>query len=259
VLAVVPALGPLKAELQQGKSAQEQYAAIAEEYQKLQTDYQKQLKDAKTAEERKDAASKRPDPANYAKKMFDIAEKNPKDNAALDALGWVFRNYSVMTSTQDPSSEKIFSLLTGNHAANPGIGELLPLLARNNNPAAEKLLRAVLEKTPSTDAQGQACFALASSLKNQAELAARQKKDSAAVELTKQAETLFDRVVKDFAKVKQGKATLGELAEPELFEIRFLAVGKTAPDITGEDIDGKQFKLSDYRGKVVMLDFWGHW
>ena len=38
-----------------------------------------------------------------------------------------------------------------------------------------------------------------------------------------------------------------------------LAVGQVAPDIAGEDIDGAKFKLSDYRGKVVMLDFWGHW
>jgi cytochrome oxidase Cu insertion factor (SCO1/SenC/PrrC family) len=38
-----------------------------------------------------------------------------------------------------------------------------------------------------------------------------------------------------------------------------LAVGKVAPDIVGEDIDGKEFKLSDYRGKVVVLDFWGNW
>jgi cytochrome oxidase Cu insertion factor (SCO1/SenC/PrrC family) len=32
--------------------------------------------------------------------------------------------------------------------------------------------------------------------------------------------------------------------------------GKRAPEITGEDADGTVFKLSDYRGKVVLLDFW---
>jgi cytochrome oxidase Cu insertion factor (SCO1/SenC/PrrC family) len=31
---------------------------------------------------------------------------------------------------------------------------------------------------------------------------------------------------------------------------------KPAPDIVGTDQDGQEFKLSDYRGKVVMLDFW---
>jgi hypothetical protein len=36
-------------------------------------------------------------------------------------------------------------------------------------------------------------------------------------------------------------------------------VGDIAPEISGEDIDGKKFKLSDYKGKVVVLDFWGNW
>jgi hypothetical protein len=38
-----------------------------------------------------------------------------------------------------------------------------------------------------------------------------------------------------------------------------LAVGQPAPEIQGADLDGVAFKLSDYRGKVVVLDFWGHW
>jgi len=38
-----------------------------------------------------------------------------------------------------------------------------------------------------------------------------------------------------------------------------LQVGRVAPEIEGEDIDGEKFKLSDYRGKVVLLDFWGNW
>ena len=36
-------------------------------------------------------------------------------------------------------------------------------------------------------------------------------------------------------------------------------VGQAAPEIVGEDLDGQAFKLSDYRGKVVVLDFWGNW
>ena len=36
-------------------------------------------------------------------------------------------------------------------------------------------------------------------------------------------------------------------------------VGQMAPDIIGTDIDGVDFKLSDYKGKVVMVDFWGTW
>ena len=32
--------------------------------------------------------------------------------------------------------------------------------------------------------------------------------------------------------------------------------GKPAPEIRGVDADSKSFRLSDYRGKVVLLDFW---
>src|SRR5262245_56058686 len=32
-----------------------------------------------------------------------------------------------------------------------------------------------------------------------------------------------------------------------------------APDLEGTDLEGKTHKLSDYRGKVVVVDFWGSW
>ena len=37
------------------------------------------------------------------------------------------------------------------------------------------------------------------------------------------------------------------------------AVGMPAPDIDGPGLDGKPLKLSDYRGKVVVIVFWGSW
>ena len=36
-------------------------------------------------------------------------------------------------------------------------------------------------------------------------------------------------------------------------------VGRDAPEITGSDLEGKPIRLSDHRGKVVALLFWGHW
>ncbi|MFT4710760.1 MAG: hypothetical protein ACI8Q9_001891, partial [Planctomycetota bacterium] len=39
----------------------------------------------------------------------------------------------------------------------------------------------------------------------------------------------------------------------------FEGVGSMAPDFPAVDTDGEAFRLSDYRGQVVMLDFWGFW
>ena len=36
-------------------------------------------------------------------------------------------------------------------------------------------------------------------------------------------------------------------------------LGKAAPDITLATLDGKPFKLSDHKGKVVLIDFWATW
>jgi predicted Zn finger-like uncharacterized protein len=38
-----------------------------------------------------------------------------------------------------------------------------------------------------------------------------------------------------------------------------LNVSQLAPEIEAGDLDGVNFKLSDYRGKIILLDFWGHW
>jgi peroxiredoxin len=48
-------------------------------------------------------------------------------------------------------------------------------------------------------------------------------------------------------------------AQSSLFELTRLQIGMVAPDIEGADLNGVAFKLSDYRGKVVVIDFWGNW
>lgn len=45
-------------------------------------------------------------------------------------------------------------------------------------------------------------------------------------------------------------------AKGRLFEIEHLQVGCEAPEILGTTLAGMPFKLSDYRGKVVVLEFW---
>ena len=76
----------------------------------------------------------------------------------------------------------------------------------------------------------------------------------AGAEMPAAARELFARIAKEFPETDTGKRSAGLL-----FRIENLVVGKTAPDFATQDVEGVAFKLSDYRGKVVVLDFWGFW
>lgn len=45
----------------------------------------------------------------------------------------------------------------------------------------------------------------------------------------------------------------------EPFERQKPAVGEIAPVISVADLSGKMLRLADYRGKVVLLNFWASW
>jgi thiol-disulfide isomerase/thioredoxin len=80
--------------------------------------------------------------------------------------------------------------------------------------------------------------------------------------LEHEAEECFDRTIKEFGDLQpMGKdfAPLREQAAGALFKMHHLSIGRPAPEIQGEDIDGKPMKLSDFRGKVVVVSFWATW
>ena len=53
-------------------------------------------------------------------------------------------------------------------------------------------------------------------------------------------------------------------AEPELVLIKDLEpamklIGKVVPDFSATDLEGNPISLEQYRGKVVLIDFWTVW
>ncbi|MEA2645248.1 MAG: hypothetical protein QOE92_331 [Chloroflexota bacterium] len=40
---------------------------------------------------------------------------------------------------------------------------------------------------------------------------------------------------------------------------RFATVGQPAPDFSGTDLDGKPVRLADYRGHLLVMNFWASW
>ncbi len=65
---------------------------------------------------------------------------------------------------------------------------------------------------------------------------------------------LFDGLAPALRQSKVGQQYAARLAKA-----RQLAVGAQAPDFTQNDPTGKPVKLSDFRGKYVLVDFWASW
>jgi hypothetical protein len=185
----------------------------------------------------------------------DMARNNPKDPASLEALTWVITGGIGW----GPDTAKAFDLILRDHIQSDKL-EQVCLIAGifSHDKVSERFLRALLDTSPHRSMRGLACLSLARNLKFQAARARYEKKPDAD-QLVKEAEAAYERAAADFADVRYRDRKVGERAKAALFEMRNLVVGMVAPDIEGEDIDGKKFKLSDYRGKVVLLDFWGHW
>lgn len=79
-----------------------------------------------------------------------------------------------------------------------------------------------------------------------------------AKDLTDEQKAGYEASIAQARKLADGTLLADRIDAPKFIE-EHLQVGMEAPDINGADVDGVAFKLSDYRGKVVVLDFWGFW
>ena len=136
------------------------------------------------------------------------------------------------------------------------IAQLCQALSYSTDEVSETLLRTLLEKDSRREVQGLASLTLAQVLKRRLEMTPAGR-EATASQVRTESEKLLRRASDQFGDVKLAVGgTVGDKAQLELDDILHLAVGKVAPEIEGQDQDGNKFKLSDYRGKVVLLDFW---
>jgi hypothetical protein len=197
------------------------------------------------------------------------AIRRVKDSAEMAKLYENFfgKEATAELTKSDPAkveaeSATLFKRLADRHLADmkpERLKSMCQTLSFSGGKGSTVLLRTILEKDSRAEVQGLACLTLAQVLKRHADdLAATDAKE--ATKVRAEAEKLFERAADKYANVKQGfGGTVGAKAKSELFDLRFLSVGKAAPAVEGQDQDGKKFKLSDYKGKVVFLDFWSQY
>jgi thiol-disulfide isomerase/thioredoxin len=240
-----------KAKTDTGETPSAESSALADEVAAIEkglADHQKKMNAAKMAKMLYGNTS--------AKKLLELIKENPDDPAVIDAIGLLVVNIGM---PPNPSLlEKVLK--------SPKAGDLCLKMARPNPeaPGQELLLKQIAEKHDNADARGLATFALGysnyiSSRMNAATDEAKSKK------FLGEAEKYLAKVKaehKNIADTTFLESTVGVKTANTLSRIQNgpnLVVGKMAPEIEGVDIDGNPLKLSDSRGKVTVLIFWGSW
>jgi len=224
-------------------------------------------------------------------KIFELARQEPASETAFEMFGWIVTNRQIEIPSLHSNGVQSIEFLRDYHATNPNIARLCRTLGTRWEPTCQPamdFLKIAAEKNPDREVRGQATLALARLKKEIAEnlefwekapphgdewfekaratyLEEEKKGDSKTV--LHEVERSYNIVLDKYADCPtlgstnawQFKATLGEVARAELYALNHLSVGKVAPEIGGEDLDGKKLKLSGYRGKIVVLSFWASW
>ena len=162
--------------------------------------------------------------------------------------------------------DPIINIIRAHFLDDPRMGQLCATLAYRTDGATGDLLLDVAARHPDRKVRGQATYALAmrSCSMSRGISTSRRPAESDHDPSLAEARRLFEKVVAEYADVTSADVTvrLADRARAELARIANLPnlkVGRVAPEIAGEDLDGKPLKLSDHRGKVVVICFWATW
>jgi peroxiredoxin len=228
----------------------------------------------------------------YFPKLLALAEAEPNDPTALAACKWIVDRGDISISCRPmfEADQKAWRILSKHQLTEDDILTLSSRAVRRQSPASEAFLRDMASRTDLPDnARAFATTALAEFLARRSEFAEDggfesligppEQKEYLEWATTQMADgwitfasvtdpkpfrtesiALFRHVVDEYGDVPLADsalhATLGEKAEQHLYALEHLVIGAEAPDIEGVDLDGNPLRLSDYRGKVVVLSFW---
>jgi len=220
-----------------------------------------------------------PDGPLFARDFLAIAREHPDDPAAASAL-----TGALTADPFGPTWAGAIERLAARHARSPDIGPALATIALDaTRTDVEPFLRAVLRENPSPPVRAEAARALEVHLTRlageganlrahpdraarvaatfgEAELRRLRDRDEAA--LRREADGLLELLRRDYRDLPDGRdsgQTFGAYAESVLRERRDLVVGRPAPEIEGVDLDGRPMRLSEFRGRVVVVSWWASW
>lgn len=233
------------------RSAEDELAAklatLGEEYRAARRAAREAARDAASPAER--AAALRINPwASFAPRYETLAQE--AEGTAVAASAWATILMGELGYGAPAKAVSAFKILVYDHPHDEVLAEVLPSLV--HAPIQEQEMRAglrnVIEVSERRAARAHALHVLAQRMSRDPDA------DSS------ETLALYRALNSEYGDVVTSRgSTLAQLAEPAIYELEHLRVGMSVPDFESADETGTAFRLSEYEGKVVLLDFWGFW
>ena len=199
----------------------------------------------------------------FSGRFLAFAQDHPDDPAALDALNLALKTSLYSGTAGTTNWEKTIDVLRKTYVTNPEIKKVfLWLSVKNHDRASEELLHEIIARNPDRIAQGEACQTLVKRVQRDGGLG-ELLRDNSESRKGFEAKEGKARLDEELAKVDVAKRAADQLIES--FRSRYeeffptIVIGKPAPEIVSQDVAGKTVKLSDLKGRVVVLDVWTTW
>ena len=187
---------------------------------------------------------------------IDIAKEDPKDAAGFAAALFVIEKAGPFGAGKE--MEDAVAMIAEHYVNNPKVKEHLPVIAKAG-PSGKKFLIAASEKSADKELKGLALLFLGTAAAEHIDEGATAK---VVADMVAAATVYLEKALAEAPDAKVGTSTVAKDVAAQLENlkaIKFLAVGQPAPEIETLALDGKTVRLSDFKGKVVMLDVWATW
>jgi S1-C subfamily serine protease/thiol-disulfide isomerase/thioredoxin len=194
----------------------------------------------------------------YQLKFFEMGQAEPTSWHGMQALIYTCRLVGESQVNQERVTKSL-QLLAKHHLQSKDLGRLAIELAREEYDNGEKFCVFLVKKSKHQDVQASAAFALG--MNSMMKLMTSDNVDLDKIQSRrKMVGQVISALKGKYADVKfTGGATFEDMADMLETQMKEVRVGLPAEDIVGVDLQGETFRLSDYKGQVVFLDFWVNW
>jgi thiol-disulfide isomerase/thioredoxin len=200
-----------------------------------------------------------PDALPAVESALTIAIANPVDDLGFMALRFAFYELrNIDQAVRSNYEDTVFELLETHYIHDMRLDRILLGIIRFGGDRGVDLVDEVVARSNLRQLRGRGAYWSASErLKDVDDLS---KSADERAQIRAEVMHMANLVASEYADVTVFRGQPGgEAIQPVLYVLDNLAIGQTIPDANAQRIGGDQESLSQYRGNVLLLDFWATW